>query len=330
MKQIRFDAFGPPHQVANCVDVPDVGQPSSWDVIVDILAFPINPADLWMLSGEYAKRPPLPSTIGAEAVGTITAKGDAVKDLQIGDRVILLANNNWAQRRKVAAGMVKKVPSAGDPLQWAMLKVNPATALMLLRDMVELQPGDWVIHSGARSAVGLLINELARTRGLRTIGVVREERAGVAPSGQPDVTLVDGPDLASKVAEITDGASPTLALDAVGGAATERLADCLAEGGVIAMYGMLANEPTRLRPDQTIFKNITLRGFWLTRYISSMTKVDRENLYGELIEHIGAGRLHSPIEAVYPIEAIKQALAHAIKPGRAGKILVTPNGPIGS
>jgi NADPH:quinone reductase-like Zn-dependent oxidoreductase len=328
MKQVQFTAFGPPHEVASCVEVADVGAPGPHEVVLAIEAFPINPADLLTISGGYAVRPALPATLGAEAVGRIESVGSAVEDVAPGQRAIPLARDNWCQRRRLPAAQVLRVPDDADPLQLAMLKVNPATALMMLRNYVELAPGDWVIQDAANSGVGSNLIRLAKADGIRTVNVVRRE-AQIAPLQAigGDVVVVDGPDLAERVHAGTGGASIRLAIDAIGGELVMRLADCLAEGGTVVNYGLLSGQPCMLGAHHTIFKSITLTGFWLQKTLTAMARADLAGLYGDLAERIRSGALQVAVEATYPIEEIKAALAHAARPGRAGKILVLPNGP---
>ena len=231
MKQVQFTAFGTPHEVAACVEVPDFGAPGPDEVVIEVEAFPINPADLLTMTGGYAVRPKLPATLGAECVGRIAAVGADVQRLAAGDRVINLGRDNWCQRRKVPAAQALAVPADADVLQLAMLKVNPATALLMLRSYVALQPGDWVIQDAANSGVGTNLIKLAKADGIPTVNVVR--RSALSEPLQAigaDVVVVDGDDLAARVREATGGASIRLAIDAIGGAMVLRLADCLAEG----------------------------------------------------------------------------------------------------
>jgi len=330
MKQVQFTAFGAPHEVAACVDVPDVGAPGPDEVVIEVLAFPINPADLLTITGGYAVRPQLPATLGAECVGRIAAVGSDVRHLAVGDRVINLGRDNWCQRRKVPAAQVLKVPADADVLQLAMLKVNPATALMMLRNYVELQPGDWVIQDAANSGVGTNLIRLASAAGIRTVNVVRRESL-IAPLLEigADVVVVHGADLAERVGHATGGGAIRLAIDAIGGEMVLRLADCLVEGGTVVNYGLLSGQPCQLGAHHTIFKDITLTGFWLQKALTSMARPDLETLYGDLAARIADGTLRVEIEATYPIEEIKAALAHAGREGRGGKVLVLPNGPVG-
>ena len=329
MKQVQFAAFGAPHEVAACVEVPDVGAPAADEAVIEVLAFPINPADLLTITGGYAIRPQLPATLGAECVGRIAAIGSGVRDLAVGDRVINLGRDNWCQRRKVPAAQALRVPAAADVLQLAMLKVNPATALMMLRRYVRLQPGDWVIQDAANSGVGTNLIKLASADRIRTANVVRRE-ALIAPLREigADVVVVDGPDLAGRVREATGGAAIRLAIDAIGGDMVLRLADCLADGGTVVNYGLLSGQPCQLGAHHTIFKGITLTGFWLQKQLTSMARPELEQLYADLAARIADGSLRVEVEATYPIEEIKAALAHAGREGRGGKILVLPNGPI--
>lgn len=162
---------------------------------------------------------------------------------------------------------------------------------------------------------------------MRTVNVVR--RPGLSSRLQAlgaDIVVVDGDDLAARVADATGQAPIRLAIDAVGGGQVMRLADCLAEGGTVVNYGLLSGEPCQIRADQTIFKGVTLTGFWLQRMLTSMARPAIENLYATLAEHVRAGELAVDVEATYPIEQIKAAVAHAGRDHRQGKILVLPHG----
>ncbi len=325
MKIVEQFDFGSPGKVVRCVEAADPGPPGDDEVVVEIEAFPINPADVLTLTGGYATKPALPSTLGAEGVGRVTAAGAAVKTLAVGDRVIPLDRDNWVQAKKLPAAKAIKVPEA-DVLQLAMLKVNPATALLMLTGYVELSPGDTVIQDAANSGVGLSLIRLAKARGIATVNVVRRESL-IAPLRDQgaDHVVVDGPDLAERVKAATGGAPIKLAIDAVAGSAVMRLADCLADGGTVVNYGLLSGEPCMLRADQTVFHGITLTGFWLSKELPRRSGAELTALYGELAGLVASGDLRVPVAATYPIERIAEAVEHAAQEGRDGKVLVTPN-----
>ena len=246
----------------------------------------------------------------------------------LADLVMSLGRANWAEKLVLKAAEVIKAPSDIDVAQLSMLKVNPATAQLMLTGAVTLEPGGWVIQNAANSAVGVNLIRLAKASGLKTVNVVRRESL-IEPLQAigANVVLVDSPDLALRAAAATGGADIKLGIDAVAGAATERLADCLAEQGTVVNYGLLSGDPCQLRADQTIFKGITLTGFWLAKQMRTMTPAALAALYGDLMSRIADGSLHVDVEAVYGLEDIKAALDHASREARSGKVLITPNGP---
>ncbi len=329
MKQALLERYGEPAEVVRCAEVPDVGAPGAGEVVFDVLAFPINPADLSMCRGTYRLRPPLPATPGAECVGRVTAVGDGVSHVKAGDLVINLQRENWAQRRRVKAADVIAVPPRLDPRQAAMLRINPATALLLLTDVVALKPADWVIQNVANSAVGRLVIRLARQRGIKTVNVVRRDSlfAELGALGA-DACVVDGPDLADAVKAKTGGAPIRLGLDAVSGRATARLSACVGEGGVVCNYGSMSGEDPVMSRAALISGGQTLVGFILGRALAPRSLEQIRSLYADLAQQVLDGTLSAPVEKIYAIEEIKPALAHAQRGERGGKILVTPNGPL--
>lgn len=329
MKQILLDRYGQPEEGLRCADVPDVGTPGAGEVVFDILAFPINPADISFCRGTYRLTPPLPATPGAECVGRVAAIGVGVTHVKPGDLVINLQRENWTQRRRVKGDDVIAVSDGIDIQQAAMLRINPATALLLLSDIVPLKPGDWVIQNVANSAVGRLVIRLARPRGVKTVNVVRRDSLfGELKALGADACVVDSPDLAEAVKTHTRGAPIRLGLDAVSGRATARLSACLAEGGVVCNYGSMTGEDPVMSRNGLISGGQTLVGFILGRALGTRSLEQIRAIYADLGQQVAKGNLSAPVEMIYPIEDIKEAVAHAQRGERSGKILVAPNGPV--
>ena len=327
MRIAQVSSFGPPAEVIELAEQPDPGSPGPGEVLIDSEFAPINPADVLNLEGRYgAEPPPLPMTPGAEGVGRITAVGAGVSHVKAGDRV-LLPGPTWRERIKAPAKIVFALPGNVDARQLAMLRVNPPTAYLMLHQFVSPKPGNWVIQNAANSGVGHCLIRLARDAGLKTVNVVRREEL-IAPLGAfgGDVVLTDGPDLDQRVRASIGGGSLPLAIDAVGGAATQRLARCVDEGGTVVNYGLLSGEPCVVDGRETVFRDVTLRGFWLRRWYMQ-TPPDRiGELYRTLAGKVADGSLAVEIEAVYPFRQIKEAVAHAARGGRSGKILLSFGG----
>lgn len=313
-----------PHEVIEAVEL-QLPPPGAGQVRVKVLAAPINPSDVLTLTGEYGMLPPLPAIGGNEGVGKIEELGPDVSKLTVGQIVLLpVGSGTWVTHLNAEASKLIALPDA-DPQQLAMLTVNPPTASLLLSQFVDLQPSEWLIQNAANSGVGSYIMQLAKLRGFKTVNVVRRDSA-IAATQQDggDVVLVDGPDLAKRVREATGSATLRLAIDAVGGAATDHLAACLGEGGVVVNYGMMSGEPCQVSPSAIVFRDISLRGFWLAKWFRSASQADQGKVFGELVQLIASGKLKTRIAATYDVSQIKDAVKAAASGEREGKILVVP------
>ena len=292
------------------------------EALVELIASPINPSDVLTLTGEYGILPPMPATGGNEGVGKIVKLGG--KGPAVGQNVMLpVGIGTWSTHIVCKTAQLIPVPNEADPKQLAMMSINPPTALLMLEQFVDLEAGDWVIQNAANSGVGSYLVQLAKIKGLKTINIVRRESAieGVKAQGG-DVVLVDGPGLAKEVAKITGDKLPKLAIDAIGGAATDRIGACLAVGGTLVNYGLMSGEPCHLSAKSLVFSDVTLKGFWLARWFRTATPEQQMAVFGKITQYIIEGKLHTPIHAEYPVSEIKQAVAAAAEGGRDGKVLV--------
>lgn len=292
---------------------------------VALLAAPINPSDLLTLTGEYGMLPPLPAIGGNEGVGKVIELGPDTAGPALGQTVLLpMGIGTWASEIVAEAAKLVPLPNAADPAQLSMLSVNPPTAALLLRDFVTLAAGEYLIQNVANSGVGTYLVQLAAKAGIKTVNIVRREGAIAAvKEAGGELVLLDGPGLAKRVREATGGAAIRLGIDAVGGAATDRLASCLAEGGTLVNYGLMSGEPCQVSAKSFVFNDLTLKGFWLARWFGRASRAEQAKLYGELAGLIADGSLRTRIAHSYRLADIKQAVAAAGAGERDGKILLT-------
>ncbi len=326
MKRAQYSQRGPLPQAF--IEAVDFEPPTlqSGQVLIQVLAAPINPSDVLTLTGAYGTLPPLPAVGGNEGVGKVVKLGPDVTAPAVGQTVLLpVGCGTWATHVVGEAKRLMPLPGNADPQQLAMMTVNPPTALLMLSEFVELQPGDWVIQNAANSGVGAYLIQLAKMRGLKTVNIVRRDSvvADVKSLGG-DVVLVDGPGLAKRVNEATGGAEIRLAIDAVGGKSTDNLAMCLAEGGTLVNYGMMSGEPCVVAPSSFVFRDVTLRGFWLALWFRKATPARQMEVFGQVAKLIAEGKLHTRIHATFDVVQIKDAVAAAAAGERDGKILIVP------
>jgi len=291
---------------------------------VRILRSPINPSDIAQIGGVYGLQPPLPAPAGMEGIGEVVEVNG--EGHEVGTLVLLSdPPGAWVTERVFPSETLVPVPNA-DIDQLSMLTVNPATAYLLLSEYVDLKEGDWIIQSAGNSAVGRYITQLAKARGIKVASVVRRQSAiaDVEEAGC-DAAFVDGADLAERVTAELDKA-PILAIDAVAGDAFGRLAATLANGGVAVSYGGMSGEDISIPDNLIIFNNVTVRGFWLVNWLTSAGPEEMQRVYGELTQLILEGKLNAPIDKIFTLDQINEALAYTIAGGRSGKVLLAPNG----
>lgn len=244
-----------------------------------MLAAPIHPADVTTIEGRYGLRPGFPAVGGMEGCGVVERVGLGVQGVRAGDIVVAAGpgfGGTWRQMAVVKAKDVIVVngeeAKEANAAAISMAAVNPVTAKLLL-GLADLKAGDVVLQNAGCSAVGLFVSQLAAQRGIKTINILRrgpnyEEQCARA-QGLGQAFLVAGDDYfrsPSYASLVKDLPAPRLALDAVGGDATKELARHLAPGGTLVSYGAMAHPAVTVPVSSLIFKDITIKGFWLLNH----------------------------------------------------------------
>lgn len=322
MHALTFHEFGKPRDVLRCErrDLPTL--PEGW-VRLKILAAPVNPADLNFIEGTYGVKPELPAVPGIEGCGeVIESRADGFR---AGDRVIPLRRaGTWASHVQLPAEHMFKVPAGLDPLQAAMLKVNPATAWRLLTGFGTPPPGSWIVQNAANSGVGRCVIAVAHQLGIRTMNFVRrpELRDPLLLLGADQVMTDDDEGFAAAKAAMAEG-RPFLAFNGIGGESALRLMNLLAPGGIHVTYGAMARRPLTVPNGLLIFKDIQLRGLWVARWIESAPKKELDEVYGRLAAMMAGGHLEVPVDSTFSLPSFAKALDR-VEGSRSGKVLLVP------
>jgi trans-2-enoyl-CoA reductase len=293
------------------------------EVVVEMRAAPINPADLNQIEGKYPVRRELPTTPGFEGAGVVVDAGANVSTIPAGTLVILPHNlGTWREAVAVKASELVAVPPGIEPLHAAMLKINPMTAWRLLHDYIDLKKGDWLIQNAANSAAGRAVIQIAHELGYRTVNIVRRsELIDELRSEGGDVVFVDGENLREDVKNATGDAPIRLGLNAVGGDSALRLANCLAPGSTLVTFGAMSLQPLKIPNGLLIFKDLRFRGIWINKWYDNATMEERMDAFRQLFEMAKRGLLKTKVEKSYPLSEAKAAVAHAAHGKRSGKII---------
>jgi len=326
MHALQLSSFGTPTDVVELTEI-EPGDPGPGQLAVAIEAAPINPSDLMLIKGIYGVRPDLPAALGAEGVGRVIAVGDGVDASRIGERVLIvptLEQHTWRQQTILDERNGIPVDDDSDPLQLAMLGINPITAYCLLHGYAKLTPGAWVAQTGASSATAGYVVALAKHAGLRILNVVRRADS-VTPllNAGADVALVEGDDLTEQAAEALGGAPLELIIDAVSGEPVAKLAHLLRIGGPIVSYTARNREPLSISVLDLIFRGLSIHGYWLNHWLASTPQETIVRTYKNLAALVESGTLAAPIEATYALSDYRKAIGHAARNNRHGKVLFT-------
>lgn len=306
-KAVLYDQHGPPDQVLRVVDVPPV-EVGERDVCVRMLAAPINPSDINRVQGVYPVRPPLPAAVGGyEGVGQVHAVGPAVArgSLSPGDWVIPSPPSfgTWQTYIVKPQDVWHKVRSEYVPMEYAAtVTVNPLTALRMLHDFVKLSPGDAIVQNGATSIVGQCVIQLAKVQGLRTINIIRdrpgseEAKQKLKQLGADEVFTESQLDIKNVKALLSALPEPSLGLNCVGGNAASFILKFLRQGGTMVTYGGMSKKPVTVSTSSFIFKDLSLRGFWLQKWMISDKAEDCRAMIDYLLGLVHEGKLKYEME----------------------------------
>lgn len=329
MKAAVFDRFGDP---ADVLDVRDVPQPVvvSGQVVVRMLASPINPSDLLVVRGQYGRLPSLPATPGFEGVGVIESAGGGVlnllRGLKPGRRVVVLngKGGNWAEQVLVPSRQVVPIPPDIPDEQAASFFVNPATALLMTRSVMRVPSGAWLLQTAAGSALGRMVIRLGKHFGFRTINVVRrrEQADELLRLGGDAAIATNDETVDTRVHDLTGGEGVPFAIDAVGGATAVAVVRSLAADGRMLVYGTLSNEPMSLDQRLLMVGNKRIEGFWLSEWVRRQGVLTMLRLFRQVRRLMRAGVLTTDVGTSFPLSDLKAAVRHAETPGRQGKTLL--------
>lgn len=274
-KAIRFTEHGGP-EVLSFEDF-EPGKPAPDETQVRHTAIGVNYIDVYDRTGLYPVE--LPSGLGREAAGVVTAVGRKVRGFRVGDRVAYVYSKPgaYSELRNVPAERLVKVPKGVSDQQAAALMLKGLTAHYLLRRTYRVAKGDYVLVHAAAGGVGLILCQWAKSLGAKVIGVVGSDaKAELARKYGCKLVLISGRDeLIPNVKKFTKNQGVAVVYDSVGKDTFMESLDCLRPLGTMVTYGNASGPPPAINPLE-----LSKRGsLFLTRptlfhYISTREALD--------------------------------------------------------
>jgi len=303
---------------------------SQGQVLLKMLAAPINPADINMIQGVYGKVASLPAVGGNEGTGEVLEVGSGVQGLNVGDRVITMKPGlgTWRTHGVFNAADLQSVPKDIKKEYAATVSVNPSAAYRMLEDFVTLKSGDVIVQNGANSTVGISVIQLAAQRGIKTINIIRD-RPDFADAVERLKRLGGYVVVSDSYAQtpqfkrlIANLPKPQLALNCAGGQAATDVARTLGENGTFVTYGGMSNRPVTLPTSLFIFRNISAKGFWLTKWAETHSVEHRGKMLNSLFDLIRQDNLKLWLET-HKFEKFFEALARSQESKKERKVVLT-------
>jgi NADPH:quinone reductase len=299
-------------------------QPGAGEVVVDVAAAGVNFMDIYVREGRppYGQEPP--HAIGSEGAGQVTAVGDSVTDVAVGDTVAWVGvMGSYAEQVKVPANRAVPVPDGVDPVLAAAVMLQGITAHYLCHSTYPVAEGDVVVVHAAAGGVGLLLTQLVvRLGGVVVATTSGGEKADLARKAGAQ-HVVDYDSFVDTVLEVTDGEGAAVVYDGVGAATFDDSLRALRRRGTMVLYGG-ASGPV---PPFEVQRLLTGGSLYLTRPTMGDYIVTREELLSrtdDLFRWMAAGELDVRIGHTYPLAAAAKAQDDLAGRRTTGKLVLKP------
>ena len=324
-KAVRFHEIGGPEVLK--IEEIAVRQPQKGEIAIDVVAVGLNRAESMFFHGHYIEQPKLPSGLGYEAVGKITAVGQDVDPSLIGRRVGTIPGFSmndypvFAEKAIVPAHEIAELPPTLSDVDCAAVWMQYTTAYGALVELGKVRPGDFVLITAASSSVGLAAIQITKAQGAVAIATTRtsSKKQQLLDLGADYVIATEEEDLPACVTEITKGKLARIVFDPVGGDYVDLLAQATAFEGTIFLYGMLSGKPTSY-PMSGIGKGVALT-FYLLTQTKTPERLERMKRY--IYDRLADGTFKPKVDRVFRFEEVVEAYTHLESNQQVGKIVIT-------
>jgi NADPH:quinone reductase-like Zn-dependent oxidoreductase len=305
----------------------EVPKPAKGEVLVKMLASPVNPSDLSLLSGTYAGKKHYPLTPGIEGSGIVVASGGGIlANMRLGKTVACSSSDKggtWAEYMVTTATKVIPVSKKTSAQQAAMLIVNPITALSFI-DIAKNGKHKAIVNTAAASTLGQMLIKLCKQNDIELINIVRNKKhiEPLQKLGAKHIICTSENNWSESLRTLALQTQARLFFDAVAGANTSQLANAAPKGSSIVVYANLSESDINIDPRILMHNNITMKNFFLGNYTAE------KSLIHNLIAAKKAQKLITQlppniVRKTYPLNDVNLAIEAYRTQMSGGKILLT-------
>jgi NADPH:quinone reductase len=320
MKAIVVHEFGAP-EVLKFEEIAKPA-PGPGQILVRIHAAGVNPADTYMRSGNYARKPALPYTPGVDGAGVIESVGTGVTNFKSGDRVYLAGSvtGTYAEYATVAASDAYRLPEKISFAQGAAIHIPYATAFRGLFQMAHARPNEWLLVHGASGGVGIAAVQFARAAGMRVIGTAGTDRGRelVLREGAHHVIDHRAPDAAPRILELTGGRGADVILEMLANVNLGNDLKMLAPRGRVVVIG--SRGEVQVNPRDLMARE----GAILAVMLWGVPPDEMTAIHAAIGAGLENGTLRSIVGKELPLAEAARAHKEVLEPGAYGKIVLVP------
>jgi NADPH2:quinone reductase len=320
MKAIRVHEFGGPG-VLQLENVPDP-VPGANQVVVAVKAAGVNPADTYMRSGTYARKPALPYTPGTDAGGVVESVGSGVTHVKAGDRVYVggSVSGTYAEKTLCDASAVHRLPERVSFAQAAGVNVPYATAYHSLVHVARIQAGETVLVHGASGGVGTACVQISRAFGLRVIGTAGSDRGRnlVREQGAHEAIDHHAADFKEQIATITNGKGPDVIIEMLANVNLDKDLKIIGTRGRIVVVGNRGS--IEITPRDAMAKDASIHGMLLW----NVTPQELGPIHAALYAGLENGTLQPIVGREFRLDEAAKAHEAVMSSGALGKIVLIP------
>ncbi|KAL4459917.1 hypothetical protein ABPG74_003443 [Tetrahymena malaccensis] len=322
MRALIMEQFKQPKFVK---DFP-IPEPKEGQVLIKVEAAPINPSDLSYINGQYGKEAKFPVVLGFEGSGTIVKSGGGVYADSLVNKRVAFSSETGSYAEFCLAKATSVVPISDD-LSFSQAScsfVNPLTCVAFL-EIVKEAGVKAIVHSAAASALGKMVVRYFQQNGIKVINLVRrqEQVDTLKAIGAEYVLNQTDPNFNEQLSKLSEELQATIFFDAVAGSTTADVIYQMPKGSTVYVYGGLSGQESLIGPRVLIFKDATVKGFWLSIWL---TKLKLEQIVSLIkkVQTLLTSDLKTDIAGEEKLEQFSQALEKYTKNMSAGKILFRP------
>ncbi|KAL7746790.1 hypothetical protein RI367_007836 [Sorochytrium milnesiophthora] len=306
------------------------------EILVKMKLRAVNPSDMLSAHGFYPGFRPskFPAVVGLEGMGYVEAVGANIENVKVGQKIVPLLSERaatgygtWQAYVVIKEQEALIVPDHLADEAAAQLIVNPLS-ILAFDDMLQLSSGQTLLQSAAASVLGRQLIQYCKLKGVKTINLIRrddqQQIKDLTELGADHVIHTDRPhdEVVQLIKEVTDGKGADAAVDAVAGDITELLTKAVKDHARVLIYGRLSDKPTTVSVVDVMARNVRVEGFWVTRWMSSLSHDRQRSVLQEVVKLYADKSLTPLIGTKFPITQVAEALKESLKPGRGGKVLL--------